>query len=175
MNMGSWGQLDLAAILNTVSTIAIVGALIFTALQVRQGNLTRRDQSAVTVIQTSQSDSWSHALELLSNLPANAQLADVDKCGSEVARALFDYGVKLETIGYMVFRRMAPLGTVDDLMGGVVLTYWSRADAWVANERIRTGNPKFFEWCQWLAERILELEATRGHQPAHTRHRNWRE
>lgn len=175
MNLGSWGQLDLAAILNTISTIAIVGALSFTALQVRQGNQSRRDQSAVTVIQTSQSDSWSHALELLSKPPANAQLTDVGQGGPEVFRALFDYGVKLETIGYMVFWRMAPLGTVDDLMGGVVLTYWSRAGAWVANERIRTGNPKFFEWCQWLAERVLELQATRAHQPAHTRHRNWRQ
>jgi hypothetical protein len=175
MNPDSWAQLDLATILNTVSTVAIIGALIFTGVQVRQANLTRRDQSAVTVIQTSQSDSWAHALELLSNLPADARLEDVDKGGAPMARALFDYGVKLETIGYMVFRRMAPLRTVDDLMGGVVLTYWSRAKAWVENERVRTDNPKFFEWCQWLAERILDLRDKRGHQPAHTRYDGWRE
>ena len=175
MNPESWAQLDLATILNTVSTVAIVGALVFTGLQVRQANLSRRDQSAVTVIQTSQSDSWAHALDLLSGLPANARMEDVQGGGPEMERALFDYGVKLETIGYMVFRRMAPLATVDDLMGGVILVYWSRAEAWVERERVRTGNPKFFEWCQWLAERITELRGKRGHEPAHKRHRGWRE
>ena len=175
MNPDSWTQLDLATILNTVSTVAIVGALIFTGLQVRQANLTRRDQSAVTVIQTSQSDSWAHALELLSGLPASAQLEHVQKGDPGMERALFDYGVKLETIGYMVFRRMAPLATVDDLMGGVILVYWSRAETWVENERVRTGNPKFFEWCQWLADRITERRSRRGHEPAHKRHRAWRE
>jgi hypothetical protein len=39
-------HLDLASVLNVISTIAIVAALIFTALQVRQGNVERRDQAA---------------------------------------------------------------------------------------------------------------------------------
>jgi hypothetical protein len=175
MNPDIWASLDLGTVLNSISTVAIVGALIFTGLQVRQANLSRRDQAAVTVIQTSQSDSWAHALELLARLPAGATLEDVEAFHAEMGRALFDYGVKLETIGYMVFRRMAPLSTVDDLMGGVVLMYWSRAKAWVEHERVRTDNPKFFEWCQWLAERIQQLRARRGHEPAHTRHRLWRE
>jgi hypothetical protein len=175
MNADSWASLDLATILNTVSTIAIVGALIFTALQVRQANLSRRDQAAVTVIQTSQSDSWAHALEAVARLPVNARLEDVLACGPAMEQAIFDYGVKLETIGYMVFRRMAPLATVDDLMGGVILVYWSRAEAWIENERTRTGNPKFFEWCQWLADRICELRSRRGHEPAHIRYLGWRE
>ena len=174
MNADSWAALDLATILNTVSTIAIVGALIFTAMQVRQANLSRRDQSAVTVIQTSQSDSWAHALEAVAQLPANARLEDIRGGGPALEQAIFDYGVKLETIGYMVFRRMAPLETVDDLMGGVVLVYWSRARSWIEYERIRSDNPKFFEWCQWLAERISELQAKRGRQPAHIRFSGWR-
>jgi hypothetical protein len=41
-------HLELAVWLNLVSNVAIVAALIFTALQVRQGNIKRRDQAAVT-------------------------------------------------------------------------------------------------------------------------------
>jgi hypothetical protein len=48
-------HLDFSSTLNLISTIAIIGALVFTALQVRQGNLKRSEQAAVTVIQTTQS------------------------------------------------------------------------------------------------------------------------
>jgi len=36
-------HLDLASALNLISTFAIVGALIFTGLRVRQANVKRRD------------------------------------------------------------------------------------------------------------------------------------
>jgi hypothetical protein len=63
---------------------------------------------------------------------------------------------------------------VDDLLGGVILMYWSRAVDWVTRERVATGNPKLFEWCEWLAARIADRRATRGHEPAHIKHRHWR-
>jgi hypothetical protein len=138
-------HLDLASVLNLVSTIAIVAALIFTALQVRQGNVKRRDQAAITLIQTSQSEGWTRALDLIGKLPGDAQPSDIERAGAEVERALFEFGVRLETIGYMVFRRNVDLETVDDLIGGVTLMFWSRAKSWGERERTRTKNPKFLE------------------------------
>ena len=58
-------HLDLASILNLVSTAAIVGALVFTALQVRAASNARRDQAAVVIIQTTQDSSWTQALNLV--------------------------------------------------------------------------------------------------------------
>jgi hypothetical protein len=110
---------DLAVWLNLVSTVAIVGALIFTAVQVRQGNMKRRDLAAVTLIQTTQNEGWTRPLEILSNLPPHATVSDVERAGVEVQRAMIDFGVRLETIGYMVFRRTIDLQTADDLIGGV--------------------------------------------------------
>jgi hypothetical protein len=168
-------HVDLAAWLNIVSTIAIVGALIFTALQVRQGNIKRRDQAAVTVIQTTQSEGWTRPLELVSNLPPEATVADVERAGPEVQRAMIDFGVRLETIGYMVFRRTIDLQTADDLIGGVALMFWSRTKAWGERERKRMGNPKYYEWCEWLADRIAERREKLGHKPAYTLYTDWRE
>ena len=168
-------HVDLAAWLNVVSTLAIVGALIFTAVQVRQGNIKRRDQAAVTVIQTTQSEGWTRPLELISNLPPDATVADVERAGAEVQRAMIDFGVRLETIGYMVFRRTIDLRTADDLIGGVTLTFWSRTKEWAERERQRMGNPKLYEWCEWLAERIAERREKLGHKPAYTLYTDWRE
>lgn len=176
MNTTSFFHVDLATILNLVSTIAIIGALIFTALQVRQGNRAQRDQATVAMMKTFMSDTFTRSLEVLAELPADAQFADIERSGPGAGRTLLEFGVGLEAIGYMAFRRMVSLETVDELIGGLTLRYWSCAKAWVEHERGRTGNPRFFEWCEWLADRIGERRRTqRGHVPAHTQHALWRD
>lgn len=164
-------HLDFATTLNIISTLAIVGALIFTGLQVQEANSARRDQASVAVILTTQSSSS----DVLSRLPANASIADIELSSPETQRALFEFGVRLETIGYMVNKRMVRLDTVDDLIGGVTLVYWSRAKAWVEAERARTGNPKLFEWCQWVATQITKRHAKGKDIPAYLRDMQWRE
>lgn len=166
-------HLDLAAWLNVISTLAIVAALIFTALQVRQANVKRRDQAAVTLIQTIQSEGWTRMLDLIRKLPVGAQASDVEAAGPEVERAVIDFGIRLETVGYLVFRRNVGLQTVDDLIGGVTLAFWSRAKGWMEEERERTGTPKYAEWCEWLADRIAERREKRGHEPAHLLYADW--
>ena len=164
-------HLDFASALNIISTLAIVGALIFAALQVREVNAARRDQASVAMIVTTQSIS----VDLISKLPANASIADIGQSSVETQHALFEFGVRLETIGYMVHERMVRLDTVDDLMGGVTLVYWSRAKAWTEAERERTGNPKLFEWCQWLADQITKRHAKGKDVPAYLSDTQWRE
>jgi len=165
-------HLDLATALNVISTFAIVGALIFTGLQVREVNSARREQASVTMILTSHSISGG---DVISRLPANASITDIGLGPPETQRVLFEFGVRLETIGYMVHQRMVRLDTVDDLMGGVTLMYWSRAKAWTEAERERTGNPKLFEWCQWLATQITKRHAKGKDIPAYLRDMQWRE
>src|SRR4030081_3247497 len=63
-------HLDFANLLNLVSTITLIGALVFTGLQVRAANRARRDQAAVTVIETAAlSENSARFLELLSEIP----------------------------------------------------------------------------------------------------------
>ena len=48
-----------------------------------KGNLKRSEQAAVTVIQTTQSDRWWRALDLLGKLPENGQISDSSQWGRE--------------------------------------------------------------------------------------------
>ena len=169
------GHLDLSSILNLVSTVAVVGALIFTALQVRAANTSRRDQAAVTLIQTTQNSSWTEALKVLFSLPENATAEYIREQPPEVERALFELSIRLEPIGYMVFRGSVTLQSVDEMMGGVALGVWSRSRAWTEEYRRTTHNEKFNEWVEWLADRIAERHARVHPQPAHRQYRTWRE
>jgi hypothetical protein len=160
--------------LSLISTIAIVLALVFTGVQVREANRTRRDTAAVAVLQSAQGDTWIRSMNTIARLPAGLDAEQLDEYGAAVSAAVVDFGVRLESIGFMVYSRLVSLQMVDDLIGGVILMYWSRARGWAARERTRTGNPKLFEWCEWLADRVAARRATLGHEPAHLRHRDWR-
>ena len=168
-------HLDLASILNLVSTAAIVGALVFTALQVRAANEARRDQAAVVIIQTTQDSSWTKALNIVSTLPENASAQDVRDQGGAMERALFELSIRFEPVGYMVYCRIITLKAVDDLIGGVAVVIWSRARGWTEEYRKTTNNPKFNEWVEWLADRIKERRGHSPAEPASRRYCAWRE
>ena len=80
-------DLELSSILNLISTAAVICALIFTALQVRAANYSRRDQAAITLIQTTQDASWTEALNLLLVLPENATAGQVRDQSASMERA----------------------------------------------------------------------------------------
>ncbi len=168
-------HLDLSSILNFISTAAVVGALVFTALQDRAANHSRRDQAAITLIQTTQNASWTASLALLFTLPENATAGQIHDQGREMERALFELSIRLEPVGYMVFCGITSLKTVDDLIGGVATGVWSRSRAWTEEYRRSTNNEKFNEWVEWLADQIAERRAREHPQPAQHQHRSWRE
>ena len=162
-------HLDLSATLNLISTLAIVGALIFAGLQVRQANLARRDQAAMTVIMTALSENSARALDMFPQIPENASPATIDNLDTETKHVLLEFGLRFEVIGYMAFRGLVELKTVNDLAGGTVIGFWSRIKAWVELRREQTGHSEFYEWFEWLTERIIRLRATEPYVPAYAR------
>jgi len=97
-------HLDFANLLNLVSTITLIGALVFTGLQVRAANRARREQAAVTVIETAAlSEISARFLELLSEIPEGASAVVIENLDAETRRQIFLFGLRVEVIGYMVF------------------------------------------------------------------------
>lgn len=98
-------HLDLGTILNLISTLTLIGALVFTGLQLRASNRTRREQAAITVIQSAQSEAWTQASDVIHRA---RQTGDENGEGMDrnLELALFTVGIRLEAIGYMVFERL---------------------------------------------------------------------
>jgi type II secretory pathway pseudopilin PulG len=163
-------HLDFANALNLVSTVTLIGALIFTGLQVRAANRARREQAAVTVIQMAAlSENSARILELLGQIPESASAAAIDNLDAEAKRQILEFGLRLEVTGYMVSHGMVDLQIVNDLGGGAILGFWSRAKNWSEERRKRTGQDEFLEWCEWLAMQIAQYRATRPYVPAYSR------
>ena len=138
----------------------------------RAANRARREQAAVTVIQTAAlSENSVRFLELLSEIPESASATTIDNLDPETRRQIVFFGIRLEVIGYMVFHGLVELQTVNDLAGGAILRFWSRAKSWAEERRQRTGHDEFFEWCEWLVIQIEQHRATQRYVPAYARGR----
>src|SRR6266487_2778633 len=90
-------HLDFASALSLVSTVTLIGALVFTGLQVRAANRARHEQAAVTAIQTTAlSENSERILELLGQIPENASATAIDDLDAEAKRQIFQFGLRLE-------------------------------------------------------------------------------
>ena len=99
-------HLNFADILNLVSTFTLIGALVFTALQVRQANQSRRDQAAITVLQTALSQNSVLMLEMFATIPENAPAETINNFDQEQQRAILEFGLRLEVMGFTVYRNL---------------------------------------------------------------------
>jgi hypothetical protein len=166
---------ELTTALNILSTFALIGALAFTGLQVRTANRVRAEQAALSIIHAIQTDEWARNLNMLSRIPPGATADQIDALGPEIKEALELYGMRLETIGYMVFRGFVSLETMDQLLGGITVIMWLRIKPWVERDRERTTSPRQYEWFQWLAERLEEAHTREHVVPAFIRHAGWKQ
>lgn len=167
--------IGLTAILNICSTLTLVVALVFAALQVRAAQRTRAEQAALAIINTVQTETWAHTLNTLLKIPSGATAEQIDRMGPETERAIEHYGLRLETVGYMVFRGFISLETIDEMIGGVTCVMWSRLEPWIERDRQRTGSPRQYEWFQWLVACLQERRNDQAipQQPAYVRYAHW--
>ena len=162
-------EMNATTVLGAVSSVAVVGALIFTAMQVRVANRTRAEHAAISIVEAAQSEAWTRGLNQLHRVPADSTAEQIDALGSGVTDAIEQVGIRVETIGYMVWRGMVEIDMVDELFGGVIIFWWSRIRPFAERDRQRTSNPKSYEWFQWLAERLIERRRDGAPVPAYER------
>jgi hypothetical protein len=163
--------MELATLLSVLSTLALVGALIFAGLQVRSANRAREEQNAVKLIDAALSTVLAQPHSFFAELSPKAE--DVNAYSPDVARMLQETGFRLEALGYLVYRRVVPLRSVEEVMGGMITLWWTQIKPLAEHDREKTQNPRMFEWAQWLAERVAERRTGTESEPAFRAHANW--
>src|SRR2546429_8314720 len=114
---------DFANLLNLVSTITLIGALVFTGLQVRAANRARREQAAGTWIETAAlSENSARFLELLSEIPEGASADAINNLYAETRCQIFLSGLREVVIGCMVTHGLVDVQTEKDLSAGGFLS-----------------------------------------------------
>ena len=160
-----------AQIAEIVGAVSIVGGLVFGLFQIRFFRAQQRDAVAANLTQTFYNRDLAHALALIQQLPDGISLQALRERGPEYVAAAVTVTTSFETMGLLVFKRIAPLSLVLDLAGGIIGVMHGKLHQWQEDTRIAQNQPSWGEWFEWLGEQASQHKLATP--PAHRRFRDW--
>lgn len=163
---------DLAAVAEIIGASSIVTGLVFGWIQLRQYRIQQRDTIAQSLTQTFYKQDLARAIAILQNVPDGISLVDLRAMGREYEQAAVAVTTSFETMGILVFKRIAPLDLVVDLAGGIILTMSRKLARFQEDLRVEQSQPSWGEWFSWLGDQVARVKIAQ--QPAHVAHRDWR-
>jgi hypothetical protein len=92
--------------------------------------------------------------------------------GPEYEGAAVAVTTSFETVGLLVFRRIAPFDLVLDLAGGVVASTLRKLRQYQQDLRAEQEQPSWGEWFEWLGDQVERAKTDR--EPAHIALRGWK-
>jgi hypothetical protein len=161
----------LANLAEIIGAGSIITGLIFGWIQVRSYRTQQRDMIAVNLAQTFYNQDLARALTLLQPLPDGVTLKELREYGDDHINAAITVTTSYETMGLLVFKRVATMELVLDLAGGIVTTMNRKLRVWQNDVRIEQIQPSWAEWFEWLGD---QAEKHKGDAvPAHIRNKDW--
>lgn len=156
---------------NILGALAVFGGIVFGLIQLSEYRKQRRDVIAAELMRTFYSVDLADAVTLVRSLPDHCPVSELRRRGPEYERAAVIINTSFETMGLLVFRRIADYDMVEQLAGGMVAMLWRKLDTWVSAVRAEQSQPSWAEWFEWLAR----LAASRKNeaQPAYVAHGDW--
>jgi hypothetical protein len=165
---------DLATVANLAEASAVIVAVIFGIVQLRQLRHQQRREAAFTLMRSIQSPQMLRGILIIDRLPTDAGKEDFDALSQADQADLTALLATWESLGILVFNREVSLHTVCDFFSGTIAQSWRKLQRYVSELREQTSRDTRWEWFQWLAERMREDEASVPPVPAYLEHRNWK-
>jgi len=147
---------NLSLLIELISLLAVISAIIFGLIQVKQFKHQRRDIAAIELVRSFQTTDFTVAFRILISLPEGISGPDFAAKDSTYIDAAWSLGFAYETTAVLVHRGVIPISAVEDLIGGIGITLWNRLSPWVHMVRKEQSQEHIFEWFQWLAEKMEE-------------------
>jgi hypothetical protein len=161
----------IASISQVVGTATILGGTVFGLIQLSEFRKQRRNAVAGELMRTFMGTDLARAIATIRGLPDGVSADELRRAGPEAEKAAILICTSFETMGLLVFERIAPFRLVVELAGGIIVVMWHKLDPWLNQIRVEQSQPSWAEWFQWLAQ---QCERHKGHNtPAYSRHSDW--
>ena len=83
----------------------------------------------------------------------------VDAAGRETLDAALIVTTAFETMGLLVYRKIAPVDLVMDLADGTCASTLSKLEKSILNKREQLQQPSWAEWYEWLARLAMDYKS----------------
>lgn len=170
--MGGYPLETLANVAEIVGATTIIIGLLFGWAQIREHRNHRRDLVAVDLMKSFYGQDFARAIHTIRSLPDGVSADDLRERGAHVEECAVVVAMTFETMGLLVFQRVAPFSLVRELAGGMVVVMWTKLSSWADTIREEQSQPSWAEWFQWLAEQVSD--GSPQEEPAYVQFRNWR-
>lgn len=163
---------DIANIAQIASAVTIISAILIGSFELAEFRKQRRNTAAAEIMRTFYSPELAHAVWLIRGLPDDIAAEELRGKGNEYEQAAVLVSTNFETMGLMVFERIAPMQLVEKLAGGMVVVIWRKLRPWLAQIRKEQMQPSWAEWFEWLARQCERRKP--GQEPAYTKYDDWK-
>ncbi|MEY2866449.1 MAG: DUF4760 domain-containing protein [Arenimonas sp.] len=161
----------LASLSQIIGTVTIVGGTVFGLIQLWELKKQRRNAVAGDLMRTFMDADLAQAITLIRALPDGVSAEELRSAGPETERAAVLICTTFETMGLLVFQRIAPFSLVMELAGGITVVMWHKLGPWLTQIRKEQSQPSWAEWFQWLAQQSQRHKSPGA--PAYVLHDNW--
>ena len=161
-----------AMLAEIIGGFSIVTGLIVGWFQIRHHRSQQRNAVAINLAQTFYNRDFAQAVVRMQHVPDNVSLKELRAMGREHEDAAITVCTSFETMGLLVYKRIAELDLVLDLAGGIVAVMRRKLDQWLVDVREEQAQTSWAEWFNWLGDRALERKEQSP--PAHLAYKNLR-
>ena len=163
---------QIASAAEIIGALTIISGLIFGWFQIRVNSGRQRDTIAINLMQTFYNPALAHAVHLLHGVPDGVSAEELRKRGPEFEEAAMIVTTRFETMGLLVYKRIARFDLVVALAGGMMTSMHRKLELWLEAVREEQNQPSWAEWFEWFAR--LAEDRKSASQPAHIEFRNWK-
>lgn len=161
----------LADLAQVVGAATLVGGTIFGLVQFFEYKRQREEAVAGEVMRTFIGPELARALTILRGFPDAVSAERLREGGFEAENAAVLVCMTFETLGVLVYRRIAPFHLVVELAGGIVVVMWRKLGPWLEQIRVEQQQPSWAEWFEWLAQQCALYKDEV--MPAYRKHVDW--
>jgi hypothetical protein len=156
-----------AAYAEILGAMTIVIGLVLGWFQVRFYRSQQRDRVAINLVQTFYNPEFSRAVTLMQQLPDHVSAQELRALGPEYIDAIAVVTMSLETMGLLVYKKIASADIAIELAGGLATSMFRKSDVWLEVVREEQSQPTWAEWFEWFAKKSAVFKE--GRQPGHQR------
>ena len=165
--------MDVSTIANLINAMAVTAGVIFAVVQIRDYRRQRHRDSMSALVRSFQTPSFAHSLRRVSSLPDNVSREQIPALlGRDGEDHVYALLTSWEALGILLYRKEVTIDLIDDFFSGPIVVTWRKLSRYISELRRDAQRETYFEWVQWLAERMMERENQTPPVPAHILHRD---
>ena len=122
---------QMASIAEIVGALTIVSGLVFDWFQIRIYRVQQRDLIATNLMQTFYSPELARAVSLLQQVPDGISASQLRDMGPEYEQAAVIVSTTFETMGLLVYKKIAKFDLIMELAGGMMVSMHRKLSVWL--------------------------------------------